>query len=129
MNIEKLGMEESLSFALADSYAKLDTSKSYLNQIDPFLNDINFYPDLINDFCVLEDAFKLACDFPFKKITMTPLVCELKKMYPTIHRHHIETILTNTFSDWIIVYNPSLKVSYPCISIIHLLRTFAKVFS
>ena len=124
----KITKETALIAAIESAYKKLDKTKPYNEQIDTFLSDIKLVSSNTEEMLLLTDAFKIAYNFS-GKITMTPLISELQQLHPDIRRPRIRNVLHDTFKDWVIKYHPDLKAFQHNISIIDLLRIFAKKFN
>ncbi len=142
MQEERLTQEKAIWMFVKNAYDNMDTSKSLDNQIDTFLYDIHFTKSIENQFdnflsdvklhtdvCMIKnlfiDCFKIACQLPSEHITNTRIVLKVEKLYPSITRHHIRTILIDVFRDWLICY-PKLYEAYQRMSFMFLLKVFAK---
>ena len=129
-NITQTTMEGSLISAIEDSYEKLDSIRPYSTQIDDFLVNIKLSADVPYEMDLIRDSFVISCDnYPFDKVTLTPLIVRLRILHPDVSRNQIRFILMRNFKSWLINYHPDLRKIYPSISFVHLLRIFAKKFS
>ena len=139
---ENLTQEKALWICIKDAYAEMDTSKSFEEQLNVFLDAIhltesienqfdNFLTDikLATDLCVIKnlfmDCFKIACKMPYGHITNTRVVLKVETLYPKILRRHIRLILNDVFRDWL-VGNHELHEAYPKMSFMLMLKVFAK---
>lgn len=118
-NTGKLSVYDYLTSLISDSLNNLDKSISAEEQIDTFLCSIGFP----NNESVVKKAFVVASDI--KKITYENIVLALVGVYPDSETINIKSTLQSEFNKWIVNY-PELKEKYPTVSIITLIKVFAK---
>lgn len=115
----KLSAEDYLSSLISDSLKSLNKDISLEEQVKTFLSSIGF--DLTQN--VVEKSFIVACEL--KKITYTSIESALFNTYPDFNATNIKSILQSEFNKWTIKHS-ELKKKYPTISIITLIKVFAK---
>lgn len=121
--IKKVGGEESaLLNVIGDSLEKLDCTKTVEEQVEIFLTDIG----MATTERMVTQSFVIACDI--KKINYENVILELHKMFPKVKEDIIKSILKENFKKWLDVY-PELVESCPKISLMAVLKVFAKRFS
>ena len=120
---KKLGEEEAalleiIGFALD----KLDNSKMVEEQVESFLTDIG----MTTTEKMVTKSFIIACNI--KKINYENLLLRLHKEFPKMKDQSIKNILKKSFMNWLNKY-PTLADRCPKISLISILKVFAKKFS
>ena len=120
---KRIGVEEScLLEILGDAFDKLDSSKNVEEQIESFLTRIG----MSTTEHMVNQAFIISCDI--KKINYENILFHLHFMNPSVKEETIKTILKETFNNWLEKY-PTLAKKCPRISLISILKVFAKKFS
>jgi len=116
---KKASAEDYVTNIIADALNSLDKSKPVEEQIDDFLDAI----DLPKDVKFVRSAFIVACIV--KKVGYESIILELHNEYPKIREEIIKENLKEEFKKWL-TKHPDVKENYPKISIIALLKIFAK---
>ena len=117
--VKKLSEEDYLYSLISDSFKNLNKDISLDEKVKTFLSSIGFAP--VEN--VVEKSFIVACEL--KKITYASIEFALFNTYPDFNATNLKSTLQSEFNKWIINY-PELKKKYPTISIITLIKVFAK---
>lgn len=118
---QPLNEETAIVEIIGDALSKLNKAQNPEDQIASFLTDLGM--PVTNK--VLTTSFIIACNI--KKINYENVLLELKKKYPNIGEKIIKASLREEFKNWLKQY-PALSKKYPKISIMTLLKVFAKEF-
>lgn len=120
--VTNMSAEDYLTIVLADALNSLDKSKPIEDQIKVFLEAIG----LSNSERIMENSFVACCIV--KKIGYESIILELHNKFPKIKEEIIKATLKNEFKKWLAKY-PNVKEKYPKVSIMALLKIFAKKMS
>lgn len=107
--------EDALQEMFGDLFKDLDKSQTVEEQAKIFLNNINFD----DASTVVVQAFRVGCDV--KRISYGNVIARLSEFHSEIS----VVTLKDAFENWVSKY-PDLKKEFPKISIISLIRIFAK---
>ena len=121
--VKRIGKEESaLLNIIGGSLEKIDPTKTVEEQVSDFLSDIGMTTsdNLVNQAFVVSVYVN--------KIYYENVVSELHYMFPEVNECKIKSILQKSFKNWLKSY-PELVENCPKISLISLLRVFAKRFA
>lgn len=123
ISTDKVGREEAglLEF-IGCSFDKLDKTKSVEEQLESFLNEIG----MPTDSKLISQSFIIACDI--KKINYENVILELHNMNPNMKENSIKASLQEIFKNWLNSKYPKLAEKCPKISLMSMLRVFAKRF-
>lgn len=122
-DIKKVGSQESaLLNIIGDSLEKLNRTKTVEEQVETFLIDIG----MATTEKMVTQSFVIACNI--KKINYENVIIELHNMFPKVKENIIKLILKENFKKWLDVH-PELVESCPKISLISVLKVFAKRFA
>lgn len=120
---KKVGCEESaLLNIIGESLKKLDSTKKVEEQVVDFLTDIG----MTTSESIVTQSFVVACDID--RISYKNVVFELHNMFPKVKEEIIKSILNENFKKWLDLH-PELVESCPKISLMALLKVFAKRFA
>lgn len=119
INSSKPTAENYLASLLENSLNCFDKSKTVEDQIDYFLESIEFNT---NEH-IIKSAFSYACQA--RKIGYENIIAGLHYEYPEISQENIKSIMIDEFKKWIAKY-PEAKEKYPKLSFMTLLKVFAK---
>ena len=120
---KKVGSEKSaLLNIIGESLKKLDSTKKVEEQVVDFLTDIG----MTTSEKMVTQSFVVACDI--KKINYENVILELHNMFPKVKEEIIKSILKENFKKWLDLH-PELVESCPKISLMAVLKVFAKRFS
>ena len=100
---------------------KIDYSMTVEENIDYFLDSIGMSTDEI-----IMQSFVIACNT--KRITYAKIINQLKEMYPEKMSTELRKTLRDNFKKWL-EKNPELATQCRQISIMNLLKLFAKMFA
>ena len=100
---------------------KIDYSMTVEENIDYFLDSIGMSTDEI-----IMQSFVIACNT--KRITYAKIINQLKEMYPEKMSTELRKTLRDNFKKWL-EKNPELATQCRQISIMNLLKIFAKMFA
>ena len=100
---------------------KIDYSMTVEENIDYFLDSIGMSTDEI-----IMQSFVIACNT--KRITYAKIINQLKEMYPEKMSTELKKTLRDNFKKWL-EKNPELATQCRQISIMNLLKIFAKMFA
>lgn len=110
-------VEKFVESIVKNALEKLDETKPIREQVETFLDEINFSEK--SNFII--ESFVVACEM--KKITYENITAELhKKDYPYVN---VKQVMRACFKKWLENY-PGAQEKYPVISFIILLKVFAK---
>ena len=112
--------ENALLSEIGTALENLDKSKSPEEQIVSFLTEINMPTNQL-----VKQSFLLA--FNVEKISFKSITSELCKLNSELSLNSIKKTLRKTFNSWLKQY-PAIEENYPQISIISLIKLFAKRF-
>lgn len=116
---KKVSAEDYLTEIVSDALNTLNKSKSVEEQIDGFLDAIGFSKNEK----IVRHSFISAC--VVKKIRYESIIIELHNTFPKLSEEIIKTTLNDEFKKWLAIH-PEVKENYPKISIMVLLKIFAK---
>ena len=121
--IKTIGSEErALLEMIGFAFDKLDASQKVEEQVEPFLANIG----MTTDEKMIKQSFLIACDM--EKINYENVMNGLHEIFPEVEVGHIKNILKETFKNWLKQY-PTLAEKCPKISLMTILKVFAKKFS
>lgn len=116
----KNSAEKYLAEFFSDELNMLEKEKPAEEQIDAFLDAINFP----RNESIVRDAFIFACTV--RKIKYESIITEIyNATFPKLQKEILKNALQEEFDKWIALY-PEIKEKCPKISIITLLKVFAK---
>lgn len=116
---KKLTTEEYLKQYFSKELAEIKEYKTRKERIYHFLKAIGFSPEEP----ILIDSINVSCNL--KKVTYQAVSKKLSGKYKSNSNTFIKHILDDGFKDWIQRY-PKIKEKYKTISIINILKLFAK---
>ena len=119
---KKYNIEDTLQEVIGFAFNKIDPSKKVDDQVENFLADIG----MVSTEKLITQSFVIACDI--KKIKYDNVILRLHEEFPEISEETIKNTLKDTFKDWLQKY-PTLAEKCPKISIIAILKFFAKKFA
>lgn len=120
---KKVGIEESaLLDIIGESLKKVDSTKKVEEQVYNFLTDIG----MTTSERMVTQAFVVACDI--ERINYEKVILKLHNMFPKVDEGIIKSILKESFKKWLDLH-PRLVESCPKISLISVLKVFAKRFA
>lgn len=114
-------IEDALTELIGESIQTLDKNSDLEPQLDDFLTTIGISNEIL-----IKQAFLAACKV--KKIKYESVVIELKNQNPDKEEDEIKQALKDAFKTWISTNYPTITEQFPKISIISLLKFFAKSF-
>ena len=106
--------------AIGDSLEKLDPSKTVEEQLEDFFVDIG----MTTKEKLMSQAFAIACKLD--SITYENILSELNKIYPNLEKGLIKKKLQECFTDWLCNKQPNLAEKRPKLSLMFVLKVFAK---
>ena len=121
MEYSKGKIENILWKYLKKDLEKIDFSMSIEENIDYFLDSIDMTTDEI-----IMQSFVIACNT--KRITYAKIINQLKEIYPEKMSAELRKTLRDNFKKWL-EKNPELATQCRQISIMNLLKIFAKMFA
>ncbi len=116
---KKASAEDYVANIIADALNSLDKSKPVEDQIDDFLDAIG----LPKGVKLVRSSFIAACIV--EKVGYESIILELHNESPKIREEIIKATLKDEFKKWL-TKHPDVKENYPKISIMVLLKVFAK---
>ena len=116
---EKVSAEDYLTCIVSDALDSLDKTKSIEDSVDEFLDAIG----MSKNEKIIRNSFIAACIV--KKIGYESIIIELHNSFPKMREEIIKATLKEEFKKWLAIH-PDVKESYPKISIMVLLKIFAK---
>lgn len=116
---EKVSAEDYLSCIFSNALDSLDKTKSIEDSVNEFLDAIG----MSKTEEIIRNSFIVACSV--KKINYASINIELHNLLPNVREETIQETLKKEFKKWLAIH-PDLKESYPTISIMALLKIFAK---
>lgn len=119
---EKVSAEDYLSCIFSNALDSLDKTKSIEDSVNEFLDAIG----MSKTEEIIRNSFIVACSV--KKINYASINIELHNLLPNVREETIQETLKKEFKKWLAIH-PDLKESYPKISIMVLLKIFAKKMS
>ena len=120
---KKVGGEEAaLLEVIGVAFDKLDPSKKVEEQIESFLTDIG----MTTTERMVTQSFVIACDI--NRINYENVILKLHEQFPKVKEAIIKNILKEAFKNWLEKY-PTLVAKCPKISLMAVLKVFAKKFS
>ena len=114
-------VENALLEVIGFAFDKLDPSKKVEDQVESFLEDIGMVSNKM-----ITQSFISACDI--KKIKYDNVALRLHEEFSEVDEETIKNTLKETFKNWLEKY-PILAEKCPKISIIYMLKLFAKKFA
>lgn len=121
-SIKVRGEESALLEVIGFAFDKLDPSKTVNEQVESFLTDIG----MTTTERMVTQSFIIACDI--NKINYENLLLRLHELFPKVTVDIIKNILKEEFKNWLKKY-PTLTEKYPKISLMAVLKVFAKKFA
>lgn len=119
---ENVGKIENLLYQyLKNDLESIDRSKTIEENVDYFLEGIGMSADEM-----IMQSFVIACNI--KKITYMNVIAKMIKLYPEKESREIKAFLKDSFKEWL-EKNPELATQCRQISIMNLLKIFAKMFA
>lgn len=115
----KISAEDYLAVIVADALNSLDKSKPVEDQIDGFLDAIGFSKNEK----IVRNSFVAACIV--EKVGYESIILELHNTFPKLKEKIIKATLKDEFKKWL-AEHPNVKKKYPKVSIMSLLKIFAK---
>ena len=115
----KVSAEDYLTSIVSDALGSLDKTKSIEDSVDEFLDAIC----MSKDERIIRRSFIAAC--VVDNICYDSIINELHNDFPKMNEKIIKTTLKEEFKKWLAIH-PDVKESYPKISIMALLKIFAK---
>lgn len=119
---EKVSAEDYLSCIFSNALDSLDKTKSIEDSVNEFLDAIG----MSKTEEIIRNSFIVACSV--KKINYASINIGLHNLLPNVREETIQETLKKEFKKWLAIH-PDLKESYPKISIMVLLKIFAKKMS
>lgn len=116
---EKVSAEDYLTCIVSDALDSLDKTKSIEDSVDEFLDAIG----MPKNEKIIRSSFIAAC--VVKKIGYESIIIELHNSFPKMREKIIKATLKEEFKKWLAIH-PDVKENYPKISIMALLKIFAK---
>lgn len=116
---KKIPVEEYISNIVSEALNSLDSSVSVEDQVEGFLDAVGISKDEI----IIKKAFIAAC--VVKKIGYESIITELSNYFPKLKEEIIKSTLKTEFKKWL-EKHPDVKENYPKVSIMVLLKIFAK---
>lgn len=116
---EKVSAEDYLSCIFSNALDSLDKTKSIEDSVNEFLDAIG----MSKTEEIIRNSFIVACSV--KKINYASINIELHNLLPNVREETIQETLKKEFKKWLAIH-PDLKESYPKISIMALIKIFAK---
>lgn len=116
---EKVSAEDYLTCIVSDALGSLDKTKSIEDSVDEFLDAIG----MSKNEKIIKSSFIAAC--VVKKIGYESIIIELHNSFPKMRKEIIKATLKEEFKKWLAIH-PDVKENYPKISIMALLKIFAK---
>lgn len=117
--------EEALLPIIGDSLEKLKSIKTHKKKIETFLADIG----MTTTEQMVTQSFVVACSLYYtKKINYNNVIIELHRRFPEVKKNRIKLILRENFKIWLEMH-PELEENYHCISLMSILRVYAKRFA
>ena len=116
---EKVSAEDYLTCIVSDTLDSLDKTKSIEDSVDEFLDAIG----MSKNEKIIRSSFIAAC--VVKKIGYESIIIELHNSFPKMREEIIKATLKEEFKKWLAIH-PDVKENYPKISIMALLKVFAK---
>ena len=116
---EKVSAEDYLSCIFSNALDSLDKTKSIEDSVNEFLDAIG----MSKTEEIIRNSFIVACSV--KKINYASINIELHNLLPNVREETIQETLKKEFKKWLAIH-PDLKESCPKISIMALLKIFAK---
>lgn len=114
-------VEEALTELIGDSFKLLDKNSDLFSQLDSFLTSIG-----MSNKNLIKQAFVSACKV--KKVKYESIIIELKNQNPNMKEDEIKKALKNAFKTWISANHPTIVEQFPKISIMSMLKLFAKCY-
>ena len=115
----KISAEDYLAAIVANALNSLNKSKPVEEQIDGFLDAIG----LSKSERIVRNSFVVACIV--KKVGYESIILELHNIFPKFKEESIKATLKDEFKKWL-AEHPDVKEKYPKVSIMALLRIFAR---
>lgn len=115
----KVSAEDYLTSIVSDALGSLDKTKPIEDSVDEFLDAIG----MSKNGKIIRNSFIAACIV--KKIGYESIIIELHNSFPKMREEIIKATLKEEFKKWLAIH-PDVKESYPKISIMALLKIFAK---
>lgn len=115
----KISAEDYLAAIVANALNSLDKSKPVEEQIDGFLDAIG----LSKSERIVRNSFVVACIV--KKVGYESIILELHNTFPQFKEESIKATLKDEFKKWL-TEHPDVKEKYPKVSIMALLKIFAR---
>lgn len=106
--------------AIGDALNNLELSKTVEEQLEDFFLEIG----MTTKEKLMNQAFVIACKVD--DITYEKIVLELQKIYPKLQKGAIRKKLQECFTDWLCNKQPELAEKRPKLSLMFLLKVFAK---
>ena len=116
---ERMPAEDYLTLVVADALASLDKTKPIEETVDEFLDAIGMPKEEI----IIRNAFIVACKAD--KIAYRNIALKLQDMFPKMREEIIVLTMKEEFNKWLAAH-PDVKDRYPRISIMVLLKIFAR---
>ena len=114
-------LEDALAELIGESVQALDKNSDLEPQMDDFLTAIGMSNDVL-----IKQAFVAACEV--KKVKYESVLIELRRQNPEQKEYEIKKALKDAFKTWISNNYPTIAEQFPKISIMSLLKFFAKNF-
>ena len=114
-------IEDVLTELIGDSIQSLDKNSDLEPQLDDFLTAIGMSNEVL-----IKQAFVVACKV--KSVKYESILIELRSQNPDQKDEEIKQALKDAFKTWINNNYPTIIEQFPKISIISLLKFFAKSF-
>lgn len=114
-------VEDALAELIGESVQALDKNSDLEPQLDDFLTTIGMSNEVL-----IKQAFVAACEV--KKVKYESVLIELKRQNPDQKEDEIKQDLKDAFKTWISNNYPTITEQFPKISIMSLLKFFAKSF-
>lgn len=114
-------VRDALAELIGESVQTLDKNSDLEPQLDDFLTTIGISNEIL-----IKQAFLAACKV--KKVTYESVLIELKNQNPAQKEDEIKQALKDAFKTWISTNYPTITEQFPKISIMSLLKFFAKSF-
>ncbi len=112
-------VEDALAELIGESIQALDKNSDLEPQLDDFLTTIGISNEIL-----IKQAFLVACKV--KKVKYESVLIELKNQNPEQKEDEIKQALKDAFKTWISTNYPTITEQFPKISIMSLLKFFAK---
>lgn len=114
-------VEDALAELIGESIQALDKNSDLEPQLDDFLTTIRMSNEVL-----IKQAFVAACEV--KKVKYESVLIELRGQNPDQKEDEIKQALKDAFKTWISNNYPTITEQFPKISIMSLLKFFAKSF-